>query len=485
MLAGSARASGGPVVWGPLVNHRAARLSLAVALLLSMLVSLVGPATSATAVHLPPSEILLRLAELPPGFEPFEEAGVASLLPDNLARQAAASFRRESSQPGISYVRQVVLAFDGRDATEYVPRFQSLMVKHQGYGVVDADESGFRLTRTRGEETSAVAAKAQSEMLIVTTVAGPAGTLTADDATSLTRVAVARVPLVDLAASAIGADPDSRSLANAQPGAGHLDIPNQQDAAGWPQAVANLPPPPPISIAEARSQRPVGDPSLNALMPIQNVARRPANWDTDLNQFMLALAPLLNEFWNRALSMTDVDYYPPRLVVVPAGEVVLTGCLGPEEGGRSRAQSLSYCPMDMTVYAYEPFIKDVLLEGADWRTRDYIVATAVAHEWGHHIQNLTNLLLVNAVLTVNQIDNAPLFSRQRELQADCYAGLFTRYARDGGWLNAGDLEEAREGMLRAGDWETAHVDHHGTPEQRREWFMRGYVRYTFRDCEAW
>jgi predicted metalloprotease len=466
------------------VKHRAARLSLVGALLLSFLVSLAGPATRATASHLPPSEILLRLAELPEGFAPADDAGVASLLPDNIARQAAASFRRESAEPGLGYVRQVVLAFDDRDATAYVPRFQSLMVKHQAYVLVSSDESAFRLVRTRGGETSAVAASARGEMLIVTTVAGPAGTVGPDDAVGLTRVAAARVPTVDLASASIGPDLDTRSMSNAQPGAGHLDIPNQQDAANWPQPVETLPGGPAISIVEARSQRPVGDPSLDVLSPIQNVARRPASANTDLLQFTKALGPLLSEFWSRALNMTDVDYRPPQLVVVAAGESVLTGCPGPG-GGRAPADGLFYCPVDQTVYAYEPYMKDDLLEGADWRAKDYVIASYVAHEWGHHIQNLTNLLLVNAVLTINQIDHAPLISRQRELQADCYAGLFTRYARDSGWLNAGDLEEARQGMLRVGDFERESFDHHGLPEQRREWFTRGYVHYTFRDCEPW
>jgi predicted metalloprotease len=466
------------------VNHRAACLSLAAALLLSTLLGLASVPARVSASSIAPAELLVTVADLPAGFAPTDDPGVASLLPDSLARQAAASFRREPAGPGLAYVRQVVLAFDGRDASEYLSRFQTLMLKHQGYSTVSSDDADFRLARHVGEESGAVAASARGEILVVTTVAGPAGTVGPDDAAGLTRIATARVPAIDQAAIATTGDPEGRSMANAQPGAGHLDIPNQQDAGRWPQPVANLPAGPSISVAQARSDRPVGDPSLDVYSPVQNVAKRPPNWDTNLVAFTKSLEPLINEFWNRALSMTDVDYYPPRLVVVPEGEVVMTGCMG-ADGGPAPADGLFYCPADTAVYIYEPFMKDDLIAGADWQSRDYVVVTVLAHEWGHHIQRLTGLAWVSGVLMVNQQENWPLISRQRELQADCYAGLFTRYARDSGWMNHGDLDEASEAMLRAGDDHLESAGHHGLPEQRREWFARGYVHYTFRDCEPW
>ena len=138
-----------------------------------------------------------------------------------------------------------------------------------------------------------------------------------------------------------------------------------------------------------------------------------------------------------------------------------------------------------TIYVNEGILKEDVIAGEDWVNRNYVIATVVAHELGHHIQMLTGLAPLSIVFQINQEDNAPLIARQRELQADCYAGLFTRYARDRGWLNAGDLDEAREAIMRAGDHETGHFDHHGTPEQRKEWFSRGYNHFAFRSCEPW
>lgn len=464
------------------MKQHAARLSLVVALVVTTFTPTVGQPRTALASHLPPpAEIVVRPSDLPPGLEPVDEAGAASLLPDGLARQAAVSFRRDAAQasaPGVRYVRQVVLAFDDREAVEYVPRFRDLMVKHQGYGVVENGETEFRLSRTRDEETSVVVGAAHGEVLVVTTVAGLAGTVGPDDATHLTRVAVARVPTVDQSAAALSDDPGERTLANAQVGPGYLEIPNQQDAARWPQPVQNLPGPPAIDIVQARNRRAVGDASLNDLSPVPQRARPAAQGDSSLVVFAKTLGPLLNEFWQRALAMTDVDYMPPKYVVVPAGQVVMTGCEVPADG-------LFYCMLDETIYVNEGILKEDLIAGEDWENRDYVIATVVAHEWGHHIQMLTGLAPLSIVFQVNQEGNAPLIARQRELQADCYAGLFTRYARDRGWLNAGDLDEAREAMMRAGDYAVDHLDHHGTPEQRREWFTRGYNHFAFRSCEPW
>ena len=467
------------------MKQLAARLSLVVALVITTAVAALGQPQRAAASHLPPpSEIVVRPGELPPGLEPVEETGTASLLPDGLARQAAVSFRRDTAEPGVRYVRQVVLAFDDRDAAEYIPRFRDLIIKHQGYGVVGTGESEFRLTRTRGEETSAVVGSAHGEVLVVTTVAGMAGTVGPDDASHLTQVAVARVPTVEQSAAARSTDSGAASLAAARTGPGYLEIPNQQDAGRWPQPTVNLPGPPSIGIVQSRNGRALGDRSLDSMMPVHQSNAKPAGWPTDLMTYTRSIGPLLNEFWSRALAMTNVDYMPPRFMVIPEHVEVATGCLNPD-GTPAIADTLAYCGADQTVYIYEPFMRDELIAGEDWRSRDYVVATVIAHEWGHHIQRLTGLSSVSGALIVNNPENWPLITRQKELQADCYAGMFTRYARDRGWLNPGDVEEAREALLRAGDDHLDSPGHHGLPEQRKEWFTRGYNHYAFRACEPW
>jgi predicted metalloprotease len=111
--------------------------------------------------------------------------------------------------------------------------------------------------------------------------------------------------------------------------------------------------------------------------------------------------------------------------------------------------------------------------------------TSLAHEWGHHIQHLLGVVDAKGTIDSLSPDTQPLTSREVELQADCYAGLFSRYARDTGWLSDHDLAEAMAVRERVGDFEVSNPGHHGTPEQRREWFLRGFIHYSMRACETW
>jgi len=466
----------------------AAHRYLALVITLSIVAGLLGPTVPVAASHLPPlSQIVLRASDVPPAFTLADEPAVASLLPDGLARQSAVRFDRDAAlggQPGVASIRQVVLAFDDRDAGEYVGRFLDLMVRRQGYTVVDGDERGFRLVRTREGETNAVAAVAVAEILVLSTVGGAAGTVGPDDASLFTQTAVARVPIVEQSAAALSTEPGAASLLTAQLGRGNLDLPPTQDAGRWPLPVRDLPGPPEVAVVQARSSRPVGDAALDGLMPGQHAEARPAGWPEDLVQYTQGIAPLIDQFWRRSLAMTDVDYLPPRLRVVRENEMVVAACIGPD-GNPSLARSLAYCPKDESIYLYEPFLRDDLIAGQDWRSRDFVVATVLAHEWAHHIQWLTGVAPVSTILGMNRPETWPLATRQVELQADCFAGMFARSARDNGWLNGGDLEEAQEALMRAGDDHMDSIGHHGLPEQRKEWFMRGYNHYAFRSCEPW
>jgi predicted metalloprotease len=471
------------------VNRRATRLVLAAVFVVANVLSLAGPPSSAIAEHLPPpSEIVLRAGEVPPGFEPATEQSAPSLLPDGLARQATASFRRDperASEPGISYVKQVVLTFDERAATEYLPRFRDLMLRHQGYTAIDSSDTNFQLTRTRGTETSIVVGTARGEVLVVTTIEGQAGTVSPEQASQFTGLAVARVPTLEQSSAALSTATDGRvTLGNANTGGDHFDFPSIEDIGRWPSPQVTLPRPPDLAVVAERSQRPVGDPSLDGLVDVHPNRARPADLDTNLTKYIAWVSPLIDEFWARALGQTGHIYEKPRVVIVEEGTLVLTACVS-GDGMPAIADSLSYCGADRTVYVYEPFMKDDLIAGQEWHQRDFVVVTVMAHEWGHHIQRIHGYHEANVIEILNNPDNWPIITRQKELQADCFAGLFTRYARDAGWLTIGDLDEAQEAMLRVGDDHIESPGHHGLPEQRKEWFMRGYVHYSFRACDAW
>jgi uncharacterized protein len=233
-----------------------------------------------------------------------------------------------------------------------------------------------------------------------------------------------------------------------------------------------------------RSTHPAGDPHLNDMIAVRPNRARPADLDTNLATYIAWISPLIDEFWARFLGQTGHIYEKPRVVIVAEGTLVLTGCIT-GDGMPAPALSLSYCPADKTVYIYEPFMKDELVAGEDWQNRDFVVATVMAHEWAHHIQLVHGYTEAAAFERYNRPELTPIITRGKELHADCFAGMFTRYARDAGWITITDLEEAQEAMLRAGDHHTDDPSHHGTPEQRKEWFMRGYVHYSLRACDAW
>ena len=140
---------------------------------------------------------------------------------------------------------------------------------------------------------------------------------------------------------------------------------------------------------------------------------RPADLDRNLAQYIGWISPLIDEFWARGLGQTGFVYEKPRVVIITEGILVFTPCTS--GGMPAPALSLSYCPVDRTVYIYEPFMKDELVAGEDGQQRDFVVATVMAHEWGHHIQNVHNYLDAVAYETGNRPELAPIITRGAEL----------------------------------------------------------------------
>ena len=429
-----------------------------------------------------PAAIVLRSDDLPPDFVAVDPSAVPSALPDGLARQAVAEFRNESREPA-TVVRQVVLRFDGRDAAEYLPRFRDVMVRHQGYGLVDeGDETPFSLTRTRGDEHSIVVGRAVGDVMIVTTVTGSEESAGQDLVASLTERAVERAEPEGATFAARADEPDGLSLANAATRQPYFELPRADGTGRWPIPVVDLPRGRAIDVVQPRSTVPNGAPELGEQrpMPIQGPAADPS----DPGAYAAHLRPLIDEFWNRVLVQMSLRYDAPGFVLARDGEQVPTGCID-AQGRPSYASQASYCGADAVVYVYEPFLRDDLIAGQEWRDKAFVITTVLAHEWGHHVQRQFGVSDASDTIIGVVPEVWPLVTREQELQADCFAGLFTRYARDRGWLKVGDVGQAQKALERAGDYHFESPGHHGTPEQRQEWFMRGYVHYAMSACEPW
>lgn len=169
------------------------------------------------------------------------------------------------------------------------------------------------------------------------------------------------------------------------------------------------------------------------------------------------------------------NYEQPTLVVF-AGGVSTDGC-----GNASSAVGPFYCPRDKKLYI-DPSFYDVM----EKRLRapgDFAQAYVIAHEVGHHVQNL-----IGATSLQLRGESKNQTSVRVELQADCLAGVWGHTARTSLAITDEDLKEAVTAAHAIGDDALGHSDTagytHGSSEQRIRWFRRGFSSGDPRQCDA-
>ncbi|MHA6723415.1 KPN_02809 family neutral zinc metallopeptidase [Sphingomonas sp. RS2018] len=177
------------------------------------------------------------------------------------------------------------------------------------------------------------------------------------------------------------------------------------------------------------------------------------------------------EVWGKVFAANGQQYQPPRLRFYERG--VTSGC-----GAASSAAGPFYCPGDNGVYLDTSFFDE--LQNRFGAQGDFAQAYVIAHEVGHHIQNLTG-----AAQRVSQIQRSGseaegnAASVKLELQADCYAGV---WAKQSGRLETGDIEEGMTAANAIGD-DTLQKSGggavvpdsftHGSSAERMRWLKRG------------
>jgi predicted metalloprotease len=124
---------------------------------------------------------------------------------------------------------------------------------------------------------------------------------------------------------------------------------------------------------------------------------------------------------------------------------------------------------------------------------DFAQAYVIAHEFGHHVQNLLGIMDEVEAARREDPDDANELSVRLELQADCLAGVWAHSAYRDDLLEEGDLEEGLNAAAAVGDDRiqsraTGRIDPesftHGTSEQRREWFLRGFEGGDVAACDT-
>lgn len=189
--------------------------------------------------------------------------------------------------------------------------------------------------------------------------------------------------------------------------------------------------------------------------------------------------------WKGIFAASGETYVEPKLVM-------FNGQWPSACGTASSATGPFYCPSDQKVYLDTAFF-------AEMRDRfdasgDFAQAYVIAHEIGHHVQNLTGVLpKFNRQRQSMSETEANAMSVRVELQADCYAGIWGRYTDQKGILKSGDIDEALNAAEQIGDdalqkrsqgYVVPDSFTHGTSAQRSKWFRRGFDTGKVSACDT-
>jgi predicted metalloprotease len=214
---------------------------------------------------------------------------------------------------------------------------------------------------------------------------------------------------------------------------------------------------------------------FNQQQTTQTESRPLTEEEEKLGKFPKVVFKDTEDIWTKIFEENNMQYEKPKMVLFTGS--VETAC-----GGASSASGPFYCPGDQKVYMDLAFFDELQTKfGASGG--DFATAYVIAHEVGHHIQTLlgTSAKMRQAQQGKSEAE-ANRLSVALELQADFYAGVWAKYNQEN--LDIGDIEEALSAAQAVGDDAIqkrmqGHIVPesftHGTSEQRKYWFMKGYT----------
>jgi predicted metalloprotease len=202
-------------------------------------------------------------------------------------------------------------------------------------------------------------------------------------------------------------------------------------------------------------------------------------------QFVGFVAEDVQDAWTQAFAEAGREYEPTRVVLFEQATTT-AGC-----GPASSSTGPFYCPADRKVYLDLGFFQE--LRDRFGAPGNFAQAYVIAHEYAHHVQNLTGTS--DDVRRAQQADpeQANELSIRLELQADCLAGVWGHSAAEEDLLVPGDLERGLAAAAAIGDDRiqretTGRVDReswtHGSSQQRVRWFRRGFESGDVQACNT-
>ena len=218
-----------------------------------------------------------------------------------------------------------------------------------------------------------------------------------------------------------------------------------------------------------------GQVSMPGFEQTESASRRSSPQEEESKAFSATVLAETEDTWNGIFQAAGERYEEPKMVL-------FSGSIQSACGSASSASGPFYCPGDRKVYLDLSFF-DELAQKFD-ASGDFAQAYVIAHEVGHHVQNLTGVLprFNQQRQRMSEVE-ANQMSIRVELQADCHAGIWGKYTEQKGILERGDLEEALNAATQIGDdtlqkrmqgYVVPESFNHGTSEQRRRWFKRGF-----------
>ena len=203
-------------------------------------------------------------------------------------------------------------------------------------------------------------------------------------------------------------------------------------------------------------------------------------------RFIAAVLGETEDTWSALFQAQGLEYVPPKLVLYR--DQMPTAC-----GSGSAAAGPFYCPLDRKVYLDLGFFQQLADEFQ--APGQFAEAYVLAHEVGHHVQNLLGIAgQVRALQQRSSPAQANQLSVRLELQADCYAGVWAKHADETKHiLEAGDVESALRAAAAVGDdtlqkraqgYVVPESFTHGSSTERVGWFKRGLNSGSLASCDT-
>ena len=212
----------------------------------------------------------------------------------------------------------------------------------------------------------------------------------------------------------------------------------------------------------------------------QQQQQRPQNQqqsNDEQKKFAASVLGSTEDVWGKILpQQANRRYTNPKLVLFT--DSIQSAC-----GNASSSTGPFYCPGDQKLYLDFAFFRE--LKNDFKAPGDFAQAYVIAHEVGHHVQNLLG--------TMDKVGGDNRSSVALELQADCYAGVWAFYANKQGLIEAGDYEEALTAASSVGDdtiqkrsqgYVVPESFTHGSSRERQSWFAKGLQAGDMRQCNT-